>query len=176
MNNLCKCELGDLGWVCNDNDVSALKHRTWMLPRCRWTWDSCPLNYTCKFYIYTCNFSKKVWEALKNSHIYSKIDGWRKQTLAKQKLFPGYGCVRLGTVIHEMLHASGFWHEQSRPDRDEHVEIFWSNIQAGMEDNFARYSRAEVSTLSLPYDTDSVMHYSSTAFSRNGQYTIKPKK
>ena len=99
-------------------------------------------------------------------------------SLLKQKNFSflGYGCVRLGTVIHEMLHASGFWHEQSRPDRDEHVEIFWSNIQPGMEDNFARYSRAEVSTLSLPYDTDSVMHYSSTAFSRNGQYTIKPKK
>ena len=122
------------------------------------------------------NSSKQSIERPWKTPIFSKIDGWRKQTLAKQKLFPGYGCVRLGTVIHEMLHASGFWHEQSRPDRDEHVEIFWSNIQAGMEDNFARYSRAEVSTLSLPYDTDSVMHYSSTAFSRNGQYTIKPKK
>ena len=110
--------------------------------------------------------------------IFSQIDGWVVWTLSWNKNFSflGYGCVRLGTVIHEMLHASGFWHEQSRPDRDEHVEIFWSNIQPGMEDNFARYSRAEVSTLSLPYDTDSVMHYSSTAFSRNGQYTIKPKK
>lgn len=82
----------------------------------------------------------------------------------------------MGTVVHEMLHAAGFWHEQSRPDRDEHVQILWANILPGLEDNFARYSRAEVSTLSLPYDTESVMHYGATAFSRNGQVTINPYK
>ena len=67
--------------------------------------------------------------------------------------YSGYGCVSIGTVVHEMLHAAGFWHEQSRPDRDQHVSILWENISPGREDNFARYSRAEVSTLSLPYDT-----------------------
>ena len=63
--------------------------------------------------------------------------------------------------------------KQSRPDRDQHVQIVWSNIMTGREDNFARYSRSEVSTLSLPYDIESVLHYSATAFSRNGQYTIR---
>ena len=88
----------------------------------------------------------------------------------------GYGCMRLGTVIHEMLHAAGFWHEQSRPDRNENVRIHWQNILSGYDDNFARYSRAEVTTLSLPYDTGSVMHYESTAFTKNGKPTIQSIK
>ena len=84
--------------------------------------------------------------------------------------------MRLGTVIHEMLHAAGFWHEQSRPDRNENVRIHWQNILSGYDDNFARYSRAEVTTLSLPYDTGSVMHYESTAFTKNGKPTIQSIK
>ena len=108
---------------------------------------------------------------LKDNGCYSRVGrvGYGGQVLSL-----GRGCVHKGTVVHEMLHAAGFWHEQSRPDRDEFVAIRWENIKNGKEDNFARYSRGEVSTLELPYDLRSVMHYDARAFSRNGRPTIVP--
>lgn len=40
-------------------------------------------------------------------------------------------CVRHGVVLHELMHALGFYHQQSAADRDDWVDIHWDNIKEG---------------------------------------------
>ena len=81
------------------------------------------------------------------------------------------GCVSRGTVQHELNHALGFYHEQTRSDRDRYVRINWENISPTMQYNF---NRENTNNLNTPYDYSSVMHYGKTAFSINGLDTITP--
>ncbi|XP_008547968.1 zinc metalloproteinase nas-4 [Microplitis demolitor] len=87
------------------------------------------------------------------------------------------GCVmKKGTVIHELMHAVGFIHEQSRYDRDDFVDIQWQNIKPGNHINFQKASKGTTNPFGVGYDYGSVMHYSKAAFSLNGQPTVIPKE
>ena len=108
----------------------------------------------------------------------------------------GKACESVGVVIHELMHVAGFWHEHTRADRDDYIEIKWDNIQSGMEGNFAKYNLDRIQYLDAPYDigeaskqtanriicfrcckhclflfalkrTGSVMHYNPVAYAKN---------
>ncbi|XP_043990309.1 meprin A subunit beta [Gambusia affinis] len=95
--------------------------------------------------------------------------------VGKQRLSIGTNCDRIATIEHEFLHALGFWHEQSRSDRDDYVQIMWDRISEGKEHNFNTYDDTVSSSLGVPYDYNSMMHYSKGAFQNGSESTIVTK-
>jgi len=81
-------------------------------------------------------------------------------------------CWTKGTIIHEIMHALGFFHEHSRPDRDDYVIIKTENIAPSDVYNFDKYSEDLSNVPDAFYDTWSIMHYSSYHLSMNGQPTM----
>ncbi|VDM42990.1 unnamed protein product [Toxocara canis] len=64
-------------------------------------------------------------------------------------------CLHMGSILHEFMHALGFFHEH---------------------DAFRMQTLGDIDHLDTPYDYNSIMHYPSTAFTINGQATIVPKQ
>lgn len=78
--------------------------------------------------------------------------------------------ISVGSVIHEMGHTVGLYHEHSRKDRDQYLSIQWNNIQDGQAYNFNIYSSG---TDIGPFNINSVMMYWPNSYSKNGLPTIK---
>jgi hypothetical protein len=86
-----------------------------------------------------------------------------------QLIYLADGC-STGNAIHEISHALGMYHEQTRCDRDSYVVINFANIIKGYENNF----QVQCSGASdvLGYNEGSIMHYGPYDFSSNGLPTI----
>uniref|UniRef100_A0A182TFS0 Metalloendopeptidase n=1 Tax=Anopheles melas TaxID=34690 RepID=A0A182TFS0_9DIPT len=65
---------------------------------------------------------------------------------------------------------------QNREDRDDWVRIRYENIKAGTSNNFEKAKKGSTNSFGVAYDYASIMHYSSNAFSTNGNPTIEAKK
>ncbi|PKF74410.1 M12 family metallopeptidase [Chryseobacterium sp. PMSZPI] len=78
--------------------------------------------------------------------------------------------ISIPSVMHEMGHSIGLYHEHTRQDRDQYVNILWDNIQSGQEGNFSKYSSGEDIGA---FDINSLMMYWSTSYSKNGLATIQ---
>uniref|UniRef100_A0A3P8W886 Metalloendopeptidase n=1 Tax=Cynoglossus semilaevis TaxID=244447 RepID=A0A3P8W886_CYNSE len=130
-------------------------------------------NSMSSFHLNTCvrfvpQSTQSSWvNIVKNSGCWS----WIGRTGGRQDLSLGSGCVTHGIIQHELIHALGFWHEQSRTDRDLYVRIHLENVLDGYQRNFDLH---ETNNLNVPYDYSSIMHYGSLDFSRNNRFTITP--
>ncbi len=115
-----------------------------------------------------------------NNYVYFRFGSGCSSSVGRvggrQNITLANGC-STGSTIHEIGHAIGLWHEQSRADRDNWITIQWQNIQSGKEHNFQTYLQRgrDGSEYTNSLDFGSIMMYGSTAFSKNGQRTITRK-
>ncbi len=93
----------------------------------------------------------------------------------RQRINLGDGC-STGNTIHEIGHALGLFHEHTRVDRDQTINVNWQNIRSGKEHNFRRADeRYSARDYTSTIDFGSIMMYSSYAFSTNGRPTLVRK-
>jgi len=90
-----------------------------------------------------------------------------------QGLILGPGCLVFSVVVHEIGHALGFFHEHSRPDRDDYIQVNRGNVIRGFESEFDIIPAEEVTTLGIGYDYASIMHYGPTVFGRPNLVTLQ---
>jgi hypothetical protein len=88
-----------------------------------------------------------------------------------EQVVGGSGTCTVATILHEMGHTVGVWHEQSRPDRDTYVNVNYGAVIKASRSNFDQFLDND-QELTL-YDYASVMEYPAYSFSRNGEPCIE---
>ncbi|XP_039269551.2 uncharacterized protein LOC120344405 isoform X2 [Styela clava] len=84
-----------------------------------------------------------------------------------QEISISSGCEYVGTVMHQIMHALGFWHKQSRQDRDKYIYILRQNIKSGFDGSFQKQTTDNIDNINSIYDYQSLMHFDQFAFSKD---------
>lgn len=83
-------------------------------------------------------------------------------------------CVQKGIIMHELMHAIGFYHTHSDYKRDEYIQVLKENIDESAISNFEAFTNNYVNDYGHGYDYGSIMQFGEMAFSKNGLPTILP--
>jgi len=128
--------------------------------------ETCVIFKECRSYC-----SEHYVRIINDNGCYSYVGRYTRKSY--QPVSIGDGCGYAGTVFHELMHAIGFFHEHSRPDRDYYVTVHLENLEkqdAGH--NFDKQKSSAMTTQGTPYDIHSIMHYGSTYFAKRGKMTL----
>ncbi|XP_069979034.1 protein SpAN isoform X3 [Penaeus vannamei] len=127
--------------------------------------------HTCIRFEQTTNINQPHLKFQKDIGCWSYV-GYLSGYTTGQGISIGDGCSSLGIVVHEIGHAIGFYHEQSRSDRNDSIHVNEENIIDGKEGNFGREPHHRLDSKGIPYDYTSIMHYGGFGFSKNEHLTI----
>uniref|UniRef100_A0A914ULZ2 Zinc metalloproteinase n=1 Tax=Plectus sambesii TaxID=2011161 RepID=A0A914ULZ2_9BILA len=116
-------------------------------------------DYTCVSFEYNAAGEDSL-KFINGAGCYSNIG----RITGQQEVSIGDGCEYLGITSHEVAHALGFYHEQSRYDRDDFLSVNLTNVLPDMARNFDVGSPTDMNFYGIPYEYGSVMSYSSSSF------------
>jgi hypothetical protein len=73
-------------------------------------------------------------------------------------------------IAHEIMHALGFVHEQSRIDRDQYLSVHWENIEPRYQSQYAMVPEPLMEVYGgSPFDPQSILMYGRHAFALDKQ-------
>ncbi|RCN51874.1 astacin [Ancylostoma caninum] len=147
-------------YVFDPSASEKLKHG-FKLAANAWQKDTC-INFTLVN-------SKKEVEG--EDYLYVTVDPYHRHECSShvgklgkyQPIFLGEGCEAFPHAAHEVGHALGLYHTQSRHDRDQYIELVDERIEKeDLGDQFIKLTEEKNENYELPYDYGSIMHYGSS--------------
>uniref|UniRef100_A0A0N4Z7K0 Metalloendopeptidase n=1 Tax=Parastrongyloides trichosuri TaxID=131310 RepID=A0A0N4Z7K0_PARTI len=110
----------------------------------------------------------------KSNNCYSFVGKYYKNK--PQTIGIGPACnTSVTSIIHEIAHALGLYHEQSRPDRDDVIIFLKDYVDPKYTVNFAITPEDTVKLYETGYDFGSAMHYPFTSYGINNTGILMPK-
>jgi len=76
-------------------------------------------------------------------------------------------CLSVPVITHLIGHSLGYFHEHTRPDRDQFVVVHMNNAVEGERKIFATRKEPGISYHKQKYDYGSIMHFAQNAYSKD---------